>query len=884
MKIYTKAVLIGVPLAVISAAVIILFSINAVRRFMIRELVENVTLDAREKSELFSEAFMGNKKDDLLTAVQRLRENAEAVSVAAISPKREVLAHTDVSEIGKIYQDPFTLQAFQNEKIGAAPEVLRNPPSVRIGVPIRSRAPVSFGEEFLFVDKDGPTIGYLQITVPLARLLVTENRISENIFWIVVLAFGIVMGLVLILLSQALRPIHLLARAARRIGQGHFGELVAVGSKDEVGELARTFNQMSEILAKTTVSKDELQRSEQLLSAIISSLTEAIFIVDSTTRRIVTCNAAAEEIFGYKSAELLGQPIRMLHLNDGAADYFEGKGFVSPRAGKFVEMEYQLRRKSGEAFPVETFIKPIAQGNGIIEHHVFVVRDISERKKAEEERTRLSQLVEQAVESVVITDTEGKIIYVNHAFEEVSGYKREEVLGKNPRILKSGKQDPAFYSEMWGTISKGQTWRGRLINQRKDGTLFEEEAILSPVRDTSGAIVSFAALKRDITKQMEMEQQLLQSQKMEAIGRLAGGVAHDFNNLLTSILGFAQIVLEQAGPQSPMAEDIQEIIRAGERAAALTQQLLAFSRRQVIEPKTLDVGTVVAEMEKMLKRLIGEDIDLRIKNDPGAWQVKIDPNQFGQVLINLAVNARDAMPKGGMLSIDVKNERVEEKLAYRHEQIAPGEYVVVSVSDTGSGMPEDVQRHLFEPFFTTKPKGKGTGLGLATLYGVVKQNKGAVTVYSEVGKGTAFRIYLPRYAEAGKPRESVVEVAEVLSGKETILLVEDEKMVRTMAERGLGNRGYKILACGTGQEALAVMDKMREPIHLLLTDVVMPEMSGPDLAKKVEEKRPGIKVLFMSGYTDEMMAAHGILEEGTHFIQKPFTPSTLAKKVREVLG
>jgi signal transduction histidine kinase/CheY-like chemotaxis protein len=381
----------------------------------------------------------------------------------------------------------------------------------------------------------------------------------------------------------------------------------------------------------------------------------------------------------------------------------------------------------------------------------------------------------------------------------------------------------------------------------------------------------------------EKEEQLRQSQKMEAIGKLAGGVAHDFNNLLTAITGYSDLSLRRLEAGHPLRRNLEEIKKAGERAATLTRQLLAFSRKQMLQPKVLDLNAVIVDMFKLLQRLIGEDIDLLSSLNPSLGQVKADPGQLQQVLMNLCVNARDAMPQGGKLTIKTSNIYVDGEYAKRHVSVQPGEYVLLSISDTGCGMDARTQERVFEPFFTTKEQGKGTGLGLSTVYGIVKQSGGNIWVYSEVERGTSFKIYLPRF---DKPIETVVEkrTEEVSSrGSETVLLVEDEEMVRNMTSEALRESGYRVLEARDTNHALTLCQNFEEEIHLMLSDVVMPVMSGRVLAEAVAPLRPGMRVLYMSGYTDDHIVHHGVLEEGMNFIEKPFTADLLAKKVRDVL-
>jgi nitrogen-specific signal transduction histidine kinase len=410
------------------------------------------------------------------------------------------------------------------------------------------------------------------------------------------------------------------------------------------------------------------------------------------------------------------------------------------------------------------------------------------------------------------------------------------------------------------------------------------------LRNSNGEIGGVIGTYYDITdrKRVEAEKEKLQAQlqqamKMEAVGRLAGGVAHDFNNLLTVIMGYSELLLQKIGKESPMHEEVEEIKRAGERAASLTQQLLAFSRKQIIEPKVVHLDHLVAEMHKMLTRLIGEDIALQATTGKSLGSVKVDPGQFQQILMNLVVNARDAMPDGGKIVIETANVDLDEGYCAVHPYVKPGRFVMVAVSDTGKGMSEEVKAHIFEPFYTTKERGSGTGLGLATTYGAVHQAGGSIEVYSEVGIGTTFRIYLPRIEEEAVKPEKVDRPTDLPGGTETVLLVEDEDTLRTLCERILGDLGYQVMPARNGAEAIAVAQKYGERIDLLLTDVVMPGMSGRELATQLVLHHPEMQVLFMSGYTDDAIGKHGVLDEGVSFIGKPYTPSALARKVRKVL-
>ncbi|MBI1949516.1 MAG: PAS domain S-box protein [Deltaproteobacteria bacterium] len=498
-----------------------------------------------------------------------------------------------------------------------------------------------------------------------------------------------------------------------------------------------------------------------------------------------------------------------------------------------------------------------------------------------ERAERLAAAVDQASEMVMITDAQGLIRYVNPAFEATTGYSRDEAVGKNPRFLKSGAQDAAFYGVLWGTLTRGDTWRGRLVNKKKDGTHYTEDAVISPVRDADGTLTGFVGLKRDITRDLLLEAQLVQSQKMDSIGRLAGGVAHDFNNLLTIILGSAQLMLDSVKEGDPLLEHVAEIRNAGDRAAALTAQLLAFGRRQALKFQPLDLNRLVSDVQRMLTRIIGEDVELVQQLAPNLGAVKADPSQLEQVLLNLAVNARDAMPKGGRLSIETRNvDLVETRGAY--QVLRPGPYVLLRVSDTGAGMDAATMARIFEPFFTTKERGKGTGLGLSTVYGVVTQSGGGIDVTSELGRGTTFEVLLPRVDDApAEPKPAAPQVNT--AGAETVLVVEDEDGVRRLVRRVLERAGYLVLTASNGSEGLHAFERHQGTIDLVLSDVVMPVMSGPDFVAHARKLRPAIKVLFMSGYNDDAVTRHGVMEGTVDLINKPLTQDQLLQRVRAAL-
>jgi signal transduction histidine kinase/CheY-like chemotaxis protein len=426
---------------------------------------------------------------------------------------------------------------------------------------------------------------------------------------------------------------------------------------------------------------------------------------------------------------------------------------------------------------------------------------------------------------------------------------------------------------------------------RKDRSSFWVSERVRAVRDKDGTLLYYEGTIEDITERnrteealRESEERLRQSQKMEGIGQLAGGMAHDFNNILTAITGYSDLTLRKLPEDNPLRHNVEQIKKAGERAASLTRQLLAFSRKQILQPKVLNLNAVVPDMDKMLRRLISEDIDLLMVLDPALGSVKADPSQIEQVILNLFVNARDAMPKGGKLTIETSNVYLSEEYSRQYVSVRSGHHVMLAVSDNGCGIEEATKKRIFEPFFTTKGTGKGTGLGLSTVYGIVKQSEGSIWVYSEVGKGTTFKVYLPRCDEVVEEHKQTAPYIQLSREGEMVLLVEDEEMVRGMARQVLEMNGYHVLEASHGKEALRICEQHKGRIDLMVTDVVMPQMGGQELAECLASSRPETRVLFVSGYTDDAIVHHGVLNEGVNFLQKPFTPDALAHKVREVLS
>jgi len=583
------------------------------------------------------------------------------------------------------------------------------------------------------------------------------------------------------------------------------------------------------------------------------------------------------------------------NLNDGVKDiYINGGSFY------ISEIETKKRKNKNIEW-ISQYFYAIKNDIGEVEKVVIFTTDITEKKRSEriisdgeKNLFRLASVIEQSNDSVVITDLDGIIEYVNPAFEITSGYSQEEVLGKNPNVLKSGEQNLQTYKDLWNTITSKRIWFGSFVNMNKDGALFYERVTIFPILDDENNIINYAAIKHDITKERKLEEQLQQSQKMESIGTLAGGVAHDFNNLLTVINGHCQLgQLKVKSNDERALEDFSAIFEAGKKATTLVRQLLAFSRKESIKTKVLNLNNLIANLQKMLRRLISEDIEIKINLTPNILEIKADPGQLEQLLINLVVNARDAIierqktDKRAVKSILIETGQSlgAESSYFQDEPIdTTTQYVTFSVTDTGCGMDSETKKKIFEPFFTTKESGKGTGLGLAMVYGVVKQNNAEISVYSEINKGTTFSIYWTGVEGQVDIEEEEDENFSELRGCENILLVEDDELIRRFASEALFSLGYNVIEAGDGEEAFNLL-KVNEKIRfdLILTDLVMPKMNGKELANLSSELFPDIKVLFVSGYTKDYLIQSEFFMEDSEFMHKPYSVIDLAKKVREVL-
>jgi len=677
--------------------------------------------------------------------------------------------------------------------------------------------------------------------------------------------------------------------------QRWFDGSISPMSSEEVLWVARDITERKRAEEENAQLTAHIESQSQRLNTIVANVPGVVWEAwgepGAATQRIDFVSDYVETMLGYSVEEALSTPDfwrSMVHPDDrertveaAATDFAHGR---SDR------LEFRCIAKDGRVLWVESNSTVIVNRKGQPLGRRGVLIDITERKQAEaahrqaEEKYR--SIFENAVEGIYQATPEGRLTSVNPSMVRILGYdSQEELITHRMESESQYYVDQNFHENLTATLAeKGVVMGFECEVYRKDLSKVWVSLNIRAIRDESGQLLLHEGSVEDITERKSLEEQFRQAQKMDAVGKLAGGVAHDFNNLLTAIIGYSDMNLRHLQPEDPGRSDIEEIKKAGVRASALTRQLLAFSRKQVLQPKVFDLNHTISEMYKMLKRLIGEDIQLETVLDPALGSVKADPGQVEQVLLNLAVNARDAMPDGGKVTIETANVDLDEQYASNYVTVKASPHVMVAISDTGCGMDKQTQAHIFEPFFTTKPVGQGTGLGLSTVYGIVKQSGGSIWVYSEVGKGTTIKIYFPRVDRETRQSDRTSTLTGLPRGTETILLVEDDETVRKMTSTALRTLGYYVLEAANGEAALFICEHSKgEAINLLLTDVVMPEMNGCELARRLAGMRPRMRALYMSGYAPNAIVQHGVLDGSLSFLQKPFTPSALAQKVREVL-
>jgi PAS domain S-box-containing protein len=639
-------------------------------------------------------------------------------------------------------------------------------------------------------------------------------------------------------------------------------------------------------------------------SDFLETLPDAVVAVDRDGT-IIQVNSQAQELFGYLRDELIGQKVEVLVPESYRSQHHHHRQnfAAAPKTRRMgADLDLYGRRRNGSQFPVEISLSPVSTENGTFV--LSAIRDISDRKRIAEElrraneelhrrtaeqlgeyRSRLASIIDSSDDAIIGKDLDGIITSWNKGAERIYGYTPEEAVGKHVSFLVPSER-PDEIPRILQKIAQGETIQHyESARVTKDGRRLDVSISVSPLRDAKGDIVGASAIARDITAQKRAESQLRQSQKLEAIGRLAGGVAHDFNNVLAIVNACAEFLRDRIDPAAEPSSYIENIKQATERGAALTRQLLAFSRTHEIQPRVLDLNERLKDIGKLLRPLMGDDVEILIVSKSPAAVVEADPGQLDQVVVNLAVNARDAMPHGGKFILETRAARFDEAFAEQHQDMAAGKYVVLAVSDTGNGMDEATVSRIFEPFFTTKEVGKGTGLGLATVYGIVKQSAGHILVYSELGHGTTFKIYLPcADHKIGIESKPEVEIVAPKRHGTTILLVEDDEIMRSLTRQLLQEHGYTVFDADDGKSALEWVQSHPGQIDLLLTDVVMRRMSGPELVERLSASHPNLQVVYMSGYTGELIAEREVLKRGITLLEKPFTRTALLNTIHTTLG
>jgi PAS domain S-box-containing protein len=651
-------------------------------------------------------------------------------------------------------------------------------------------------------------------------------------------------------------------------------------------------------------SRSAMPMAELLLSKdLLEALPDAIVAVDRNGI-IVQVNSQAQELFGYKRDELIGQKVEMLVPESYRSQHHNHRANFAhaPKTRRMgADLELYGRRRNGSEFPVEISLSPVVTQEGTLV--LSAIRDISDRKRMAEElrraseelhrrtveqlgenRARLASIIDSSEDAILSKDLNGVITSWNRGAEHIYGYTSEEAIGKHISLLTPGDRTGEI-SKILGQVARGETVEHHeSVRVTKDGRQLNVSISVSPLRDASDKIVGASVIARDITAQKRSEGQLRQAQKMEAIGRLAGGVAHDFNNILGIINACTEFLRDRIDPAAEPSLYVENIKKASERGRALTKQLLAFSRTSAIQPRVLDLNERLRDISKLLRPLLGDDVEILIVPRSASAVVEADPGQLDQIVVNLAVNARDAMPHGGKFILETGAVSFDEAFADQNQAMRPGKYILLAVSDTGHGMDEATMSRIFEPFFTTKDKGKGTGLGLATVYGIVKQSAGHILVYSEPGHGTTFKIYLPS-ADHKIGLGSKAEVETVGPERQaTILLVEDDEIMRSLTRQLLQEHGYTVVEADDGKSALEWAESHPQPVDLLLTDVVMRRMSGPELVERLHPSRPTLKVVYMSGYTGELTAEREMLQRGITLLEKPFSRTALLNTIHATLG
>jgi PAS domain S-box-containing protein len=916
MQIKTKILctLLGMSLLVVLVGGIAVNRIQAISTV-------SVTREAQDLARVVSLLLASDSKGLSSSAqemVAKLRET-QGRNVVLIDSNQKILADALPSRIGK---------SFAEDADNAVGATIRDR-QVRTFVKVSQQFPAGIKQIVVPVEgESGRVIGAVVLEyTPLYNELM--RLAGRTILFLVLAGFGSVALALLIAFNvgqSIVRRLEQLTNAATGFASGRTDLPVSSSRKDEIGELATAFDNM---VQKRRLAEDELRRlhdglevrvaervtelaeanealrtenaerkrgeetlreSEEKFRQLAANISDVFWMTSPDLEVIHYVSPGYELIWGRSTDSLYANPHQRLDaiLPEERERVFAVFGTLMGNVSE-VSVEYRIARPDGTVRWVHDRGFQVRDAAGTLVRLTGIASDITERKQTEETLRLLNSAVVQSREAILITDAEidlpgPRVVFVNPAFTKMTGYSQEEAIGKTPRILQGPRTDKTVLSRLRQNLEQGETFEGEAINYRKDGKEFDLEWQIAPIRDVGGAITHFLSIQRDITARKRFEAQLLQSQKMETVGKLAGGVAHEFNSILTAIIGQSELLLGDLPTGSPLAKNAAEIGKAASRAATLTRQLLAYGRKQFLKPEILDLNRVMANMDGMFHHLMGGDVDMQVIPARDLQAVKADAGQLEQVIMNMAINARDAMPNGGKLTLETANVTFDQESVGRYPELKEGDYVMLAITDTGRGMSAEVKARLFEPFFSTKDVGQGTGLGLSACYGIIKQSGGHISVYSELARGATFKIYLPQVDQQTKLHLQHRNSPELPCGTETILLVEDDPALREMAATLLRRLGYTVLPAANGIEALS-LKQQRDIGHvdLLFTDIVMPHMSGKELSERVKALYPHTKILFTSAYTENSIIHQGGLNKGLALLQKPFTPAALAHKLRELL-
>ena len=840
-----------------------LFATMRVKEILRSELSKRGLALASDLAQFMTRPLLSNDLPTLRRFINHSMQQDYVLYVYILDPDGRVVMHSDLSEVNKIYKDPLSISTMKAQSGGYT------------DVHSSDREKVH-SDMYMPIQASNTRLGTVRLGYSHLAIKREVSDAQQKIFIIGLFTILLGGGVSYLLATFIASPIKRITEATEKVSNGYFDASLPIERNDEIGVLAKAFNKMTEDLRRTTVSRDYFDN-------VIGSMNDTLIVIGPDAK-IRSVNKATCELSGYKEDELIGKEITLIFAPE--KKIFQDTGFQKLLNNEtLVNHELEYMTKTGELIPMLCSAAVLRNKEGRIEGFVCIAKDIKEKKQADkalrESEQKYRTLFEESKDIIYISTPEGKFLDINPAGVELFGYSsKADLLSIDiARDLYTNPFDREKFQHM--LTHEGYVKDYEMTLRRKDGEHVIGLLTCTVVRDEKGNITAYRGIIKDITDRHRLERQLFPAQKMEAIGQLAGGIAHDFNNILTAIIGYGTLLNEmKVDDLSKMY--IAHILNSAEKAANLTRALLVFSRKQIISPKPVNLNVIIQRTESLLSRLIGEDIELSIILADENLTVMADAIQIEQVLMNLATNARDAMPEGGRLIIKTDLINFDYELIRAHGYSKPGLYACISVEDTGEGMDEKTKARIFEPFFSTKEVGKGTGLGLAMAYGIVKQHDGYIIADSEPGQGTTFMIYLPLIKiKAGEIKES--EVPEIKMGTESILIAEDDVQVRRLLKNVLEGSGYKIFEAVDGEDALRVFHKNKDEIQLFILDVIMPKKNGKEFYDEVKKVNPDIKAIFISGYDAEIIHKKGILAEGLDFISKPVSPYELLRKVREVL-